>query len=177
MTWCRSVLMTALLAGSLLAGDGWHTPPDKWTEPRPYHSDFELAFADRIELGRDLAPLAGAGDAERHASPNRAYSYTVLKSATLESGGTKTVVSIFHERDYQLQLTLEDDRRYGPRVAWINEKLLFIRAVWGRVLSTDLILDVEKEQIIYREMHHDGLIPYQQYQQAKQAGIRRNEDP
>lgn len=38
---------------------------------------------------------------------------------------------------------------------------------WGRVLGTYFIYDVEKEKIIIKEMVHDGVIPFQQFQKTK----------
>ena len=35
---------------------------------------------------------------------------------------------------------------------WINEKLLFIQVWWGRIASSDLILDVDQRRFIYNEL-------------------------
>jgi len=55
-----------------------------------------------------------------------------------------------------LQLSFQDHASGGSSVQWLNEKLLFSRVWWGRIYSTDFILNVEKEQFIYREMAHYG---------------------
>jgi hypothetical protein len=34
---------------------------------------------------------------------------------------------------------------------WINEKLLFIRVWWGRIVSSDLLLNVEQGSLLYAE--------------------------
>jgi len=39
--------------------------------------------------------------------------------------------------------------RVQPR--WVNEKLLFIEVWWGRLVATDLIVDIEKGEIVYIE--------------------------
>jgi hypothetical protein len=35
---------------------------------------------------------------------------------------------------------------------WINENLIWIQVWWGRVASSDLILDVSKKQFIYNQL-------------------------
>jgi hypothetical protein len=40
----------------------------------------------------------------------------------------------------------------GVSARWLNEKLLFIQVWWGRIGSTDMILDVSNRTFIYREM-------------------------
>jgi hypothetical protein len=50
-----------------------------------------------------------------------------------------------------LRLSLVDHLPLGVKVKWINEKLLFVQSWWGRVLSTDLILDVLENRIIYMQ--------------------------
>jgi len=49
----------------------------------------------------------------------------------------------------------------------INEKLIFIRVWWGRVVGSDFIFDAEAGRFIHEEMVNDGTILFQQTQQAK----------
>ena len=49
---------------------------------------------------------------------------------------------------------------------WVNEKLLFMRPWWGRILGTDLIYDVEAERIVYAETVTDGYLAYQQFRES-----------
>jgi hypothetical protein len=46
-----------------------------------------------------------------------------------------------------------DVREHGNtfNAQWLNEKLLFIEVWWGRIHASDIIVDVEKRQIIYHE--------------------------
>jgi len=55
-----------------------------------------------------------------------------------------------------LQLTFQNHASGSVSIRWLNEKLLFGRVWWGRIYSTDFILDVEKEQFIYKQMAHYG---------------------
>ena len=50
-----------------------------------------------------------------------------------------------------LVATFADHASYGVKAHWLNEKLLFVEAWWGRVLATDLVLDVESGRVVYAE--------------------------
>ena len=49
-----------------------------------------------------------------------------------------------------------DDHGNTFSANWINEKLLFVQVWWGRLGSSDLILDVEQGKFIYNEFAHYG---------------------
>lgn len=36
---------------------GWHTTPDKWNEPRLFHSVFNAAYTDRLQVGRNIVSV------------------------------------------------------------------------------------------------------------------------
>ncbi|HEY6265129.1 MAG TPA: hypothetical protein VIW93_10015 [Candidatus Acidoferrum sp.] len=55
-----------------------------------------------------------------------------------------------------LQLTFQNHASGGTSIQWLNEKLLFGRVWWGRIYSTAFIVDVEKEQFIYKQMAEYG---------------------
>ena len=40
--------------------------------------------------------------------------------------------------------------------SWINEKLIFIQVWWGRIASSDMILDISSHKFIYNEFAHYG---------------------
>jgi hypothetical protein len=41
---------------------------------------------------------------------------------------------------------------------WLNEKLIYIQVWWGRIVSSDMILDVEKQAFIYNEVANYGAL-------------------
>ncbi len=55
-----------------------------------------------------------------------------------------------------LKLRVVDHASGGVQVQWLNEKLLFVEVWWGRIASTDLILDVSTKTFLYREMAEYG---------------------
>jgi hypothetical protein len=85
---------------------------------------------------------------------------------TAKEGPRVKTISLFNERDYLLQIFLLDFSTVEVR--WINEKLLYVRVWWGRVLGTDIIYDVEKEEMIYKERCHNGQIVFQQFQKWRE---------
>ncbi len=147
----------------------WHTTPDKWKEPRVFHTPFGKRYDAKILIWRK--PLNEAFKCKVY-SPNKAYWYGGNVEDTDEPtfflNASDNPVYVFNERNYVIQI-LFDDAQAWANVFWINEKLLSIRARWGHVLGTDLIFDVEQEKFVYREMWHGGTIAFQQWQQAKQA--------
>jgi hypothetical protein len=143
----------------------FHTTPDKWEEPRIFHTPFDKQWANRIGIER--IPTIEVGS-EKTISPNKAYWFYVQEPDTSKPAPYELIVDIYNERDYLLRLKISDV--YGNFIAdakWINEKLIYAEAWWGRVLGVNLLFDVESEQIIYKENVHDGGIDYSQWQQAK----------
>jgi hypothetical protein len=114
--------------------------PDCWTEPRIYHSEQDYGWSERttIERVKESAPVDG------EYSPNKAYSF----SRSGEPPGS-IVVSIFAEKDHLIRITFDD--AIALELRWINEKLLYLRPWWGRIAATDIIYDVEKEEIVLTE--------------------------
>ena len=47
-----------------------------------------------------------------------------------------------------------DDKDFAAN--WINDKLLYIQVWWGRITSSDLILDVDKGTFLYDEFANYG---------------------
>ena len=167
-TFCVACFLSIITALGLVFGDfqDWHTSPEKWEKPRIYHTAFDEEFASRLRTGIGAMPSQFT---QKNWSPNKAYWFMTIDPDTTKAGPRNTTISVFNEREYLLQISLLDHIQCGkPKVKWINEKLLLIRVWWGRVLGTDIIYDVEKEEIIYKEMFHDGETFFQQWQEVRE---------
>jgi hypothetical protein len=171
----RSRILLFLTVGPLF---GWvlfvsaiHTSPEHWTRPRIFHEPFDQEFESQIVLSRTAV---SADDVPKKIIPsgNGAYWFGVHYPDRTQSQGDpwNTRIMVYNERGYLVQLELKRIH-YCRDIEWINEKLLKVRVWWGRVVATDLILDVEKEKFVYQEMVHGGSIPFQQYQEAKEKGF------
>jgi hypothetical protein len=97
--------------------------------------------------------------AAAQASPNRGYAFTV------EGSGPTARVTIYAEKDYVVDIDFVEVFGVGE-VRWLSEKLVFMRAWWGRLVATDLIYDVERERFVYDEALTDGSLAFQQYRES-----------
>src|SRR5262249_9049788 len=70
-----------------------------------------------------------------------------------ESGGDLGTTIYFLTRSPTPKAVKATFRHHGRdvRSRWINEKLAFVELWWGRVRSTELIVDVEKGGSIYMQ--------------------------
>ena len=142
----------------------WHTSPNKWSEPRVFHSTFEDRYNEKIVI---TSTQITDEIKNYHYSNNKAYWFTLQEPDFMKSGQWSTIIEIFNERDYLINIQFVDHNQYCVKAKWINEKLIYIQVWWGRVLGSYLIYDVEKERVIIKEMLHDGNNPFQQYQQVR----------
>lgn len=147
------------VATTATSSPAFHTDPSCWSQPRNYHQSVANSeWADKVHLissGRQRPEQPGTF------SPNRAYQYWVMSS----SAANNTDILIDNENTGLLVLELTQPLQ-APAPQWLNEKLLYLRVAWGRVLFSDVLIDVEQVRIIYHELVHDGRIAFQQYQQA-----------
>ena len=161
----KKVLLTILLGiFSSTACFSFHTEPSRWKEPRIYQSSPDARNKNRISIKKsDWPPVL----TEPVHSPNKAYFFIVLWPDKNKPLPWDLKIFIGNEREKLIEIDFPDyDARYDPKIQWMNEKLIYIRIWWGRILGTDLIFDVEKEAIIYQEDIHDGQTIFQQYQES-----------
>lgn len=140
-------------------------PPDAsaWKEPRAYHESFDESYRARIRIER-------APSVKTIPPSNAVLSKTQsawLATPSPDASG-KTAGLLVSTNASSFRITFQDTYPNFPVEArWTNEKLVFIRVWWGRVVGSDFIFDAESGRFIYEEMIHDGTILFQQTQQAK----------
>jgi len=145
----------------LIAGKAALAVPDAsdWREPRNFHEEFDATFGDRISIiGKGTSILSE----ESVLSPNGSHHLEILE---LTERTNNTVIMISTDKTVTILLK-ETYPNFPTRVRWINEKLVFIRVWWGRILGTDLIFDTDRSEFIYKEMVVDGTLLFQQTKQA-----------
>lgn len=155
-----------------------HTRPDKWKEPRLFHTPYGKGKAseDRIFIAHEEF----ADDFKLKVySPNKAYWYGVNPDSREERPSRQSEsrfhvfspdasIYVFNERERLIKIVLKDHYpNFVLDVRWINEKLLYIEVWWGRVLGSYYIFDVEKELVIHKEVINDGTIAFMQWEQSK----------
>lgn len=73
---------------------------------------------------------------------------------TMRPGPWQTRLYIFEEWNADrrcIRVELSDHASYGVAHSWLNEKALFVSASWGRIVSTDFVLDTEGMKFPYIE--------------------------
>jgi len=154
------VLFWVALAAPLCAAaaEGWPgLPPDCWTEPRMVHSpgDPVVNWRDNTRVTTRRAGRPSAAQL----SPNKGYAFAV------EGSRPTARVTIHAEKDHVVDIDFVELFGLGE-VRWLTEKLVFMRAWWGRLVATDLIYDVERERFVYDEALTDGSLAFQQYRES-----------
>lgn len=132
---------------------------NEWTKPRNFHVAFEQEFEQKIEV---IEEAKGVPPESVTLSENEAY-WFYAEPYDEKEFEQRIVVS----GERVLTIRFEDAYPNFPiRVEWINEKLVFVRVWWGRIVGTDMIFDVEKQEFLSREMVYDGTQLFNQTQQA-----------
>ena len=70
---------------------------------------------------------------------------------TMRPGPWTTRLYIFDTADARhcVRVELTDHAGYDVRRTWLNDKMLFVRVCWGRIVSTDFVLDTETARPVY----------------------------
>jgi len=156
-------LSDSTLAPQQPPGSAFHTSPACWSEVRIVHQGSPpdvLRDSIRIHWIPDAAPDTGGT-----ASPNGAYRAWTDYRPEGEGRGAGGFVLVHVERPRRLRIAAAGSRA-APGTEWINEKLLFIRMVWGRVQFTDLIVDVERGAVLYEEAARYAAEAFDQFREA-----------
>jgi hypothetical protein len=167
----------ALFCGYAAANSSqWHTTPDKWKEPRIFQTP-----ASESPRGVSLGHHSTEHDFKvKVFSPNKAYWFAADGDRSIvpriECDGTgflilesNASIYVYTERDYLLRIRMRDHYpNFTINARWVNERLLFVRVWWGRVLGSDVIVDVESERVVHSETIQDGTIAFQQWRQHRE---------
>jgi hypothetical protein len=96
------------------------------------------------------AQVRGLGPTD---SPQGTAAFFLGTPTTTEPGPWSTTVYIRGNaaRPISLAVRFSDHGSGGVRAQWLNEKLLFLQVWRGRIVSTDLILDIETQKFVYQE--------------------------
>lgn len=135
------------------------------SEPVNFHGPFDQTFSGRIEKYEEPASDAGTGEGAVF-SRNHAYWFRL---SDWDAKTTNVELRVWNRKSAVRLLIKDSYLNFRPDVKWVNEKLLFIRVWWGRVVGSDYIYDVETGRFVYEEMVHDGTLLLQQTKQAAEA--------
>ncbi len=177
-----TVLLTTT-AGFAYSDDTFHTTPDRWKEPRIFFTpSVQNSESGSTEPGVKISRVTqDISCRAKVPSPNKAYwigfdpEHGYKKwdkpnpGASFSTEIADVPLYVFNEKEYLIKIMLKDHlTNFGLRVQWINEKLVYIRVWWGRVVGSDIIFDVEKEVIVYDEIINDGGLAFMQWTGARE---------
>ncbi len=134
-------------------------PPDCWTESRNVHAGESVDLESRTYPSVAFSHIGESLDGERIYSPNGAYYFIT------DGFRPNSIVQIFSEKATFWQLSFKDNF-YPASPKWVSENLLFLRVYGGRIAFIDIVLNVEKEEVLYTDRGIDGYIAFQQYQEG-----------
>lgn len=105
-----------------------------------------------------LAPYDDQDGAYRKSDQGTvAWTYVEQPSFNVEGPWTTHVqIRTLDDRRIAFALEIREHANQAVRLNWLNEKLLFVRIWWGRIVSTDLILDVDRGEWLYVEEANHG---------------------
>lgn len=162
----QRLFLLLLAAGALAVCSGFLFPAatqePKPTPPKMCDELDKVDYAPEKLLGDKIviSTLDANSDEEKQVnsaeklfSPHRTRWVMSKRPDTMRPGPWTTVLFVEGNKANPVYLKLEfrNHASYGVDAKWLNEKLLFLQVWWGRIGSTDLILDVETNQVLYCE--------------------------
>ena len=139
-------------------------PPECWDAPRDYYPDGERASGGvkRAEERLQIDHVTRALPEPMAVSPNGVYAYHLdVAPSGPASGASRVELLVFAERPYLVRLVAGDVFN-AIDDHWVSGKLVYFRLALGRAQFLDLIFDVERERIVYREAGDFGDFVFQQ---------------
>lgn len=107
----------------------------------------------RLEAIKPERASALAGrQGEKSFSPHKSRWFSVWRDHAVGVNSGLTEVVVERAPNDFLLVSMKDVYQDGVEVRWINDKLLFVEAWWGRIAATEMILDVESGSWIYQEV-------------------------
>ena len=153
-----------------LADENYHTNPLCWESGRIFHpkSSDEMEYATRR-----MSESVTVEHVKSHDLKNPSYSSNKAYAVSSQAVWTKYTVDghdrnrqdfeifIYNERPYLIHLNVQNI--YIGEINWVNEKVLFVRIWWGRLVGVDVFYDVELEKIIEQQPFMAGWQAFNQY--------------
>ncbi len=120
------------------------------------YSPIDSSVRGKITLAETKDSLTPSSTTKRSPQGTR---YASLDGADFSKPGpwsTAVFIGGVGLNGHLLKLSFVDHANGGVQMQWLNEKLLFVQVWWGRIVSTDIILDVSSKTVLYEEMAQYG---------------------
>jgi hypothetical protein len=120
------------------------------------YSPVEDRYLEKIKV-QGVTELQVPDNVEKQFSPQRTFwLFAVQPNYQKDGPWTTTVLIKSADGNTMRKITFIDHGTGGVKLEWLNERLLFARVWWGRILSTDLILDVQNREFLYQQNAYYG---------------------
>jgi hypothetical protein len=152
-TTCLGIILCFLVSGcaSKPAVDIQSSPRPAVSYSRPSSQSLEKIKIERISLTEEqLRELSAVARSTTRFDSRWAVEQ---RPDTMRSGPWTTRIYIFDATGTRqsIRIELRDHASYDIEHSWLNEKMLFVRVCWGRIVSTDFVLDTEAMRFAYIE--------------------------
>ena len=149
------IIQCVLFAIASVTGLVFATSPQnlpKCGAARVNYAQFDESYASKFLLEAFAGSKNSLPAGEKVYSPQHTQ-WLIEQAADYMRPGPWTTHFYFARANSQPDLVLTVlDHGNTIDVRWLNEKLLYGQVWWGRIYSTDFILDVETRKFVYREM-------------------------
>jgi len=156
----RATFAAILLTGVASIGvfrNGRAQEPTKCGSARVQYAAFDNGYASRFQIkpSPGLDTQLSAKD-KVFSTQHTRWLIEVLPDTMKPGPWTTRVYVGGTDSAPEVELRFIDETNGGVSAHWLNEKLIFGEAWWGRIGATDFIFDVEQNKFVYREMAHFG---------------------
>jgi hypothetical protein len=158
---CCLVIVFAVMIASANLTPGEQTPP-----PTAGCADLDLVeytapqseLFKRIVITQDVPPLQELAKLKAEFSPLGTARFFLSKPDFTKPGPWTTTVYVGGNtaRPLTVAVRFSDHASYGVKAQWISEKLIHFNVPWGRIVATDLILNLETRDLLYAEEANYG---------------------
>jgi len=149
-----SVLVIAVFTGTPLQGHAQNIPP--CDSAKVQYSPVDDKYLEKIKL-QAVTELQVPDNVEKQFSPQRTFwLYAAQPNYQKDGPWTTTVLIQSADGNTKRKITFIGHGTGGVNLQWLNERLLFARVWWGRILSTDFVLDVQNREFLYQQNAYYG---------------------
>lgn len=149
----RLDLASALLVVIFFAGLSFAQTPASCDDQGVRYAPFDVKFAKRhIRIAALESTYQQPTDLDKQFSPQHTMWFVKADADFTKPGPWNSSLIVgARPKGKAFRLTFIGESNNAPTAEWLNEKLLFIQVWWARMISTDMIFDVEKRQFLYQE--------------------------
>ena len=149
----KSATLYFLFSGLAICRAGGQAPTPCRDQQVNYR-EAPLGIREKIQVGQSVK-IPGPDAAKKRIPSPQGTRWFIEVDPDYTSTKTPWTTTIYIGNNLGSEIAVEAVfRDHGNTFSahWINEKLLFVQVWWGRIASSDIILDVNQGTVIYHEL-------------------------